>query len=98
MFLEFWDRVQNKSEETVFSNIKDGLDLLKEERAVIHTFTGQLKGYFKSHPYHQQNLKIFARGRAEFSALIVPINSPLKPILQAASNALTGGSFLIPVY
>ena len=70
--------------------MEEGLDLLKEERAVIHTFAGMLKGYFKSNPNRQQNLQIFARGRAEFSSVIVPINSPLKPILQAASNALTG--------
>ena len=69
--------------------MEEGLNLLREEHAVIHTFTGMLKGYFKSNPYRQQNLKIFARGKAEFSTLIVPINSPLKPILQAASNALT---------
>ena len=53
--------------------------MMKQERAVIHTFTGMLRGYFKANPFHQQNLKVFAKGRAEFQALIVPINSPLKP-------------------
>ena len=57
--------------------------------ALIHTMTGMLKGFFKSNPFHQQNLKVFAKGRAEFYSLIVPINSPLKPILQTASNSLT---------
>ena len=33
-------------------------------------------------------MKTFAKGRATFYALIVPINSPLKPILQKASNTL----------
>ena len=33
-------------------------------------------------------MKTFAKGRTTFYALIVPINSPLKPILQKASNTL----------
>jgi len=89
LYAAFWDRVQNLPEETVFSNLQEGLELLMKERAVIHTMTGMLKGFFKSNPFWQQNLKVFAKGRAEFYALIVPINSPLKPILQMASNALT---------
>ena len=31
-------------------------------------------------------MKVFARGRAEFEAIIVPFNSPLKPIFQKTSN------------
>ena len=33
-------------------------------------------------------MKVFARGRAEFEAIIVPFNSPLKPIFQKTSNDL----------
>lgn len=62
--------------------------MLLSERAVIHTMTGMLKGYFQSHPFRQQNLKIFARGRPEFYTLIVPVNSPMKPILQRACSLL----------
>ncbi len=50
--------------------------------------TGMLKGYFQSNPFRQQNLKIFARGRPEFYTLIVPVNSPMKPILQKACSIL----------
>ena len=89
LYSAFWDRVQNEPEDTVFSNLREGLDKLKTGRYVIHTMTGMLKGFFKSNPFHQQNLKVFAKGRAEFYSLIVPINSPLKPILQTASNSLT---------
>lgn len=78
----------NLPEETVFGNLKEGLDLLTKERAVIHTMTGMLKGYFRANPFHQQNLKVFARGRAEFYTLIIPFNSPLKPILQKACSEL----------
>ena len=31
LYAQFWDRVQNEREETVFSSIKDGLDLLLGE-------------------------------------------------------------------
>jgi len=88
LFAAFWDRVQNKPEETVFQNIEEGLDLLEEEQAVMHCSEGMLKGYFQANPFRQQTLKTFAKGRATFYALIVPINSPLKPILQKASNTL----------
>ena len=61
---------------------------LIEEQAVIHASSGQLKGYFQSNPFRQQNLKTFANSKSVFHALIVPLNSPLKPILQKASNQL----------
>ena len=88
LYAEFWDRVLNLPEETVYSNLKEGLEVLQRERAVIHTMTGMLKGYFQANPFHQQNLKVFAYGRPEYYALIMPFNSPLKPILQKASNTL----------
>ena len=45
-------------------------------------------GYFKANPFHQQDVKTFARQKGSYYALIIPINSPLKPILQKASNTL----------
>ena len=33
-------------------------------------------------------MKVFARGRAEFETIIVPFNSPLKPILQKTYSDL----------
>ena len=89
LYSAFWDRVVNKREETVFENVKEGLDKIQKERAVIQVWSGMLKGYFRSNPFHQQKLKVFARGKVSREQLIVPINSPLKPILQAASNSLT---------
>ncbi len=78
--------MQNLPEETVFDNLEEGLDILRRERAVIHTLSGMLKGYFQSNPFHHQNLKIFGKGKAKFYSIIVPFNSPLKPILQVATN------------
>ena len=72
----------------VFGGVEEGLDLLLEGQTVMHMGTGMLKGYFQANPFRQQNLKTFARSKATFYALIVSLNSPLKPILQMASNKL----------
>ena len=88
LYSTFWDRVSVSRDDIVFGNVKEGLDMLRQERAVIHIYFGMLKAYFRSDPFRQQNLKTFAKGRAEFSAIILPFNSPLKPILQSASNTL----------
>ena len=52
----------------------------------MHMSTGMLNGFFQANQFHQQNIKTFARSKAVFSAFIVPLNSPLKPILQLAIN------------
>ena len=53
-----------------------------------------LKGFFKANPFRQQKLKVFAKGRANYYALIVPHNSPLKPILQRACTILMENGML----
>ena len=53
---------------------------------------GELKQYFKNSPYHQQKLKAFSRIPPQAGGIIVQLNSPLKPILQAAFNSLTEAS------
>ena len=88
LFSAFWDRVINKREETVFGSVVEGLDRIQAEQAVMHMSVGMLKGYFKANPFRQQAIKTFARGKGTYYALIVPINSPLKPIMQFASNKL----------
>ena len=89
LYSEFWNRVKNNPEETVYNSVKEGLDLLKNEQAIIHIESGRLKGFFKENPhYTDQNLNTFGRGQTIFTAIIVPINSPLKPIFQKMSNHL----------
>ena len=78
----------NKREETVFGNPLEGLDRLRKGQTVMHMSVGMLKGFFRANPFRQQNIKTFARSRAYFYAIIFPLNSPLKPILQIASNKL----------
>ena len=89
LYSEFWERVTNFREQHVFQNLEEGLNLMKNERAVIHIGEGRLTSYFKTNPFHQQKLKVFARSRPQPQGIIVQYNSPLKPILQAAANALT---------
>ena len=57
--------------------------------SVIHIGEGALKQYFKNNPYHQQKLKVFSKMPPDTASMIVQLNSPLKPILQAAFNSLT---------
>ena len=89
LYSEFWERVTNKREEHVFQNLEEGLNMIKKERAVIHIGEGRLTSFFQTNPFHQQRLKVFARSRPQPQGFIVQHNSPLKPILQAAANALT---------
>ena len=89
LYSDFWERVTNKREEHVFQNLEEGLNMIGKERAVIHIGEGRLTSFFQTNPFHQQKLKVFAKSRPQPQGFIVQHNSPLKPILQAAANALT---------
>ena len=88
LYASFWDRVQNLPEETVYNNVDEGLNKLLEGPNVIHVNYGNLVGYFQANPFHIQNIKVFAKGRAEYFSIVLPFNSPLKPILQRGTNAM----------
>ena len=64
------------------------MKIIKNERAVLHVQYGTFLGFFRENPTFNQNIKVFGKGRAEYSSLIVNRNSPLKPILQKGTNAL----------
>ena len=89
LYSEFWERVVNMPDEHIFQNLEEGLNLIENDRVVIHIGEGALKSYFKNNPYHQQRLKVFAKSQPQPAGIIVELNSPLKPILRAASTALT---------
>jgi hypothetical protein len=40
LYAEFWDRVTNMPEETIFQTLEEGLNILMKETAVIHTNAG----------------------------------------------------------
>ena len=88
LYSEFWERVTSNQEEYTFQNLEEGLNLIKNERSVIHIGEGDLKSYFKNNPFHQQNLKVFAKSQPQPAGIVVGLNSPLTPILRAASTAL----------
>ena len=91
MYSEFWDRVKNKREETVYSGPKEGLESIRDGKNIIYISDGILKGYFKSNPFHVQKVRTFGKDKPFFYALMFPTNTPLKPILQKASNQLVEG-------
>ena len=65
LYSEFWERVTSNRDEYTFQNVEEGLNLIKNERVVIHIGEGTLKQYFKNNPYHQQSLKVFAKSLLE---------------------------------
>ena len=88
LYSEFWERVASNQEEYTFQNLEDGLNLIKNERSVIHIGEGDLKSFFKNNPFHQQNMKVFAKSQPQPAGIVVELNSPLTPILRTASTAL----------
>ena len=88
LYSEFWEKVGKMPDEHTFQNLEEGLNLMRKERAVIHIGEGTLKSYFRKNPYHQQNLKVFAKSMVQPAGIVVNLNSPLRPILRAASTAL----------
>lgn len=68
-----------------------GLKLIKNGPYVIHANYGELLGYFRANPFFSQNVKVFGKGKAEYFSLVLPFNSPLKPILQKGVNSMIEG-------
>ena len=90
-YVAFWDRVQNKREETVVNNVGDGIKALREGQHVFHISERMLKRYFLEHPYIQQPIKVFGKEKPQFKTIIVTLNSPLKPIFEFGFKTLMQG-------
>ena len=67
------------------------MNRIKSGQNVIHVNYGSLQGFFQANPFHVQDIKVFGKGRPEYFSLIVPFNSPLKPILQKGVNTMIEG-------
>lgn len=78
----FWNLVTNHREETVYKTMKEGLDLIRNDRKVIYTNSAMLRGYFRENPFHQQELKIFGKEKSTYSAVILTRNSPLTHVIE----------------
>ena len=93
LFVDFLEMLQKNPDEFTFTSLEDGLKALQNERAVMHIESQLLRGYFTQNLFFNQRLKMFGRTRTIFNAMPVPINSPLKPILQTAvTNLVEGGA------
>ena len=42
--MAFWERAQSNPEENVFKSVKDGLNLIDSDQAVMHILIGDIKG------------------------------------------------------
>ena len=91
LFVDFLEMLQKNPDEFTFTSLEDGLKALQNERAVMHIESQLLRGYFTQNLFFNQRLKMFGRTRTIFNAMPVPINSPLKPILQTAATDLVEG-------
>ena len=67
------------------------MDRINSGQNVMHVQYGSLLGYFQANPFHVQDIKVFGKGRPEYFSLILPFNSPLKPILQKGTNTMIEG-------
>ena len=55
--MKFWDLVVNEREETVYSNVAEGLERLPKGQVVIHVMYAMLKGHLKANPYDQPDIR-----------------------------------------
>ena len=93
LYAEFWSRVQDDPEKTVYKNIEEGLSTIQNVENVIHVSYEILLGYFRSNPFAYHKIKVFDKKKGNYNGLIVPLNSPLKPILQkGAVNLIETGA------
>ena len=91
-YAEFWDRRNNLPDETVFSSVSGGVDLMLNNLIVIHIGEGVIRGFMKNNPKKGIGIKLFDRGATEAHNIILVNNSPLGPALRlAARNAIETG-------
>ena len=93
LYAEFWSRIQENPEKTVYEGIEEGPSTIQNVENVIHVSYERLVGYFRSNPFVYQKIKVFDKKKGNYNGLIVPLNSPLKPILQkGAVNLIETGA------
>ena len=88
-YTEFWNRVKQHPEETVFTSVEEvfgkfpgGGVVIHESEKAIRTYLEECGGKRKEH------FDAFVQGRAEYRNLIVTKNSPLGPILNYGTRLL----------
>ena len=87
-YVKFWKRVQENPEETLFDSVEEGMNKIYSGQFVIYLDRGQILGYIKANPDRNQRLKVFGCGQPYSTSVILPKNSPLKPILEFSARKL----------
>ena len=87
-YVKFWDRVENKPEETVFTKWDEGIRRMREDFGVILFVEGRLKSYLRQNTEAQTGLHVFDKRGKEFYNIIVTNNSPLGPVMKYGAQLL----------
>jgi hypothetical protein len=94
-FIAFWDRVQKKPEETVFSSVEDVLTNHKDDAVVILTPRSLIDWHNKyGNPEQHGMLEIISVGIVEPRAMVTTKNSPLGPVLKHGVQIMLERGFI----
>ncbi len=88
LYVEFWDRIHNQPSEAVLNNFDQAISEIRSHEVVMYAAYLQLRGYLKSNPYQNHDIKVFYKTKKEYYGMILPYNSPLTPYLTQASISI----------
>ena len=57
-YSDWWQHYKENPSDFSYKTVADGLEMIKNERAVIHIVDNMLNGYFTNNPYHVQDIKV----------------------------------------
>ncbi len=81
-----WDQIENNKEETVYSTVAEGIELLESGQVVIHVMYSMLTGHLNINPFDQPDIRVFGAEKATFWTVLLTYNSPIKPMLTMGST------------
>ena len=89
VYIEYWDRMQNDPSTVFYKNIKEGVELMKNDQVIIHINEKSLRQYFKRNPTEARPRTFQSEGEnLKIENMLVTNNSPLGPILSHSSLLL----------
>ena len=88
-YIDFWNRVKENPEETVYANLHEVFHRFPEGGVVIHENEGAIKVHLDAcGGKREEHFDVYVRGEVEYRNLLVTKNSPLGPILNYGSRLL----------
>ena len=88
-YVEFWDRVKNNPEETVFTTVDEVFERFPEGNMVLHELDGAIDYYLtRCGGKTKEHFDVYVKDKLEYHNLIVTKNSPLGPILRYGSRII----------